>query len=171
FKIIPLIETAAAVLNAQEICKASSRVVAIAFGCEDFLSDLEGIHDKAGQSIFTARAMISMAARANNVIPIDTVHVRIHDLEELENNLQLAKKLGFEGMLILHPKELPLAHQYFSPDEQEVNDAKTMLELAEEAKKDAKGVALMNGKFIGPPMVASAKKTLKKHELISQKNQ
>jgi citrate lyase subunit beta/citryl-CoA lyase len=171
FKIIPLIETAAAVLNAQEICKASSRVVAIAFGCEDFLTDLEGIHDKAGQSIFTARAMISMAARANNVIPIDTVHVRIHDLEELENNLQLAKKLGFEGMLILHPKELPLAHQYFSPNEKEVEDAKTMLKLAEEAKKDAKGVALMNGKFIGPPMVASAKKTLKKHELISQKNQ
>ncbi len=170
FKIIPLIETAAAVLNVQEICKASSRVVAVAFGCEDFLTDLEGIHDKDGQSIFTARAMITMAARANNVIPIDTVHVNIHDLKELESNLQLAKKLGFEGMLILHPKELALAHQYFSPDEKEVRDAKTMLQLAEEAKQDDKGVALMNGKFIGPPMVAAAKKTLKKHELISHKN-
>ena len=170
FKIIPLIETAAAVLNVQEICKASSRVVAVAFGCEDFLTDLEGIHDKDGQSIFTARAMITMAARANNVIPIDTVHVNIHDLKELESNLQLAKKLGFEGMLILHPKELALAHQYFSPDEKEVRDAKTMLQLAEEAKQDDKGVALMNGKFIGPSMVAAAKKTLKKHELISHKN-
>lgn len=169
FKIIPLIETAAAVLNAQEICKASSRVVAIAFGCEDFLTDLEGIHDNEGQSIFTARAMISMAARANNVIPIDTVHVKIHDLKELESNLQIAKKLGFEGMLILHPKELPLAHQYFSPNKQEVEDAKTMLKSAEEAKKDAKGVALMNGKFIGPPMVATAKKILKKHALICEK--
>ena len=41
FKIIPLIETAAAVLNAQEICQASDRVIAIAYGCEDFISDLD----------------------------------------------------------------------------------------------------------------------------------
>lgn len=43
-KIIPLIETASAVLNAQEICQASDRVIAIAFGCEDFITDLQGIH-------------------------------------------------------------------------------------------------------------------------------
>jgi citrate lyase subunit beta / citryl-CoA lyase len=169
FKIIPLIETAAAVLNAQEICQASSRVIAIAFGCEDFLTDLEGIHDANGRSIFSARAMISMAARANKVIPIDTVHVNIHDLDELETNLVLAKELGFEGMLILHPKEIKLAHKYFSPSEKEVEDARKMLELAEIAKQNAQGVALMDGKFIGPPMVSTAKKILKKHELIQNK--
>jgi len=70
FKIVPLIETAAAVLNAQEICLASNRVIAIAFGCEDFISDLEGIHDKKGQSILTARTMIAMSpAIAGVVIP------------------------------------------------------------------------------------------------------
>ena len=52
FKIIPLIETAAAVLNAQDICQASKRVIAIAFGCEDFIADLQGIHDHKGQSLF-----------------------------------------------------------------------------------------------------------------------
>ncbi|MCK4956306.1 MAG: HpcH/HpaI aldolase/citrate lyase family protein, partial [Candidatus Cloacimonetes bacterium] len=56
FKIIPLIETAAAVLNAQEICQASKRVVAIAFGCEDFVADLGGIHDHKGKSLFTPRS-------------------------------------------------------------------------------------------------------------------
>ena len=169
FKIIPLIETAAAALNAQEICQASKRVVAIAFGCEDFVADLGGIHDHEGQSIYTPRALIAMAARANNVIPVDTVHINVHDLEDLEKNLIIAKNLGFEGMLVLHPKELPLVHKYFSPTEKEVEEAKEMLRLSEEAEKMNKGVAVLNGKFIGPPMVIAAKKTLKKNELIFNK--
>jgi len=169
FKIIPLIETAAAVLNAQEICQASKRVVAIAFGCEDFISDLGGIHDHKGESLFTARSIIAMAAKANNVIPIDTVHINVHDLEDLEENLVLAKKLGFEGMLVLNPKELPLVHQYFSPTEKEIEDAKEMLRLSNEAKKVGKGVAMMNGKFIGPPMVISANNILAKVAIMMKK--
>ncbi len=169
FKLIPLIETAAAVLNAQDICKASKRVVAIAFGCEDFITDLEGIHDAEHESLFTPRAIIAMAARANGVIPIDTVHINVHDLDDLETNLVVAKKLGFEGMLVLNPKEIPLAHQYFSPSEQEVGDAKEMLVMFEESQKEGKGVAVKDGKFIGPPMVLAAKKTIKKAELIRSK--
>ena len=166
YKIIPLIETTAAVLNAQDICKASSRVVGIAYGCEDFISDLGGIHDKEGKSLFTPRALIAMAAKANGVIPIDTVHINVHDLEDLEENLKLSKILGFEGMLVLNPKELTLVHKYFSPTKMDVENAKEILYLAEIAKKEGKGVALMNGKFIGPPMLISAKKTLRKDEII-----
>jgi citrate lyase subunit beta / citryl-CoA lyase len=166
FKIIPIIETAAAVLNAQEICQASDRVVAIAFGCEDFITDLGGIHDVNGQSLFTARALIAMAAKANQVVPIDTVHIKVHDLEDLEKNLIIAKNLGFEGMLVLHPKELPLVHRYFTPSEDEVKEANEMLKMADEAQKEGKGVAFMNGKFIGPPMVQNAKNILKKISLI-----
>jgi citrate lyase subunit beta / citryl-CoA lyase len=166
FKIIPLIETSAAVLNAQEICQASDRVVAIAFGCEDFITDLEGIHDKEGQSLFTARALIAMAAKANKVVPIDTVHIKVHDLDDLERNIQLAKKLGFEGMLVLNPKELELVHKYFTPSKEEIFEAYDMLKLYEESLKEHKGVAVKNGKFIGPPMVVTAKKIIKKAKLI-----
>lgn len=170
YKIIPLIEMSAAVLNAQEICQASKRVVAIAFGCEDFVSDLEGVHDHEGQSIFVPRAMIALAARANGVIPIDTVHINVHDLEDLEKNLVLAKNLGFEGMLVLHPKELELVHKYFSPAEQEYADAKEMLELYKESQGENKGVAVKNGKFIGPPMVIAAEMIIKKYESVTKKD-
>ena len=169
FRIVPLIETAAAVLNAQEICLASSRVIAIAYGCEDFIADLEGIHDHEGKSLYVPRAMIAMAARATDVIPIDTVHINVHDLEDLEENAKLAKILGFEGMLVLHPKELPIAHKYFTPSEKEVEAAREMLRLSEEAEKMGKGVAVLNGRFIGPPMVIAAKKILEKDALIRQK--
>ena len=170
FKIIPLIETAAAVLNAQDICQASERVIALAFGCEDYISDLDGIHDHEGQSIFTPRALIAMAARANNKIPIDTVHINIHNLIELEKNLKVAKNLGFEGMLVLHPKELPLVHKYFSPTDEEVDEATQMLKLSELANEEGRGVAILDGKFIGPPLVLKAKKILNRHKIIKTKN-
>jgi citrate lyase subunit beta/citryl-CoA lyase len=170
FKIIPLIETASAVMNAQDICNASSRVVAIAYGSEDFIADLEGQHDLEHESLFVARNMIAMAARACRVTPIDTVHVRVKDLEDLEKNLILSKKLGYEGMLCLNPIELPLVHRYFSPTEQDVNEAREILRLDKEARENNQGVAIMNGKFIGPPFVLKANKILKKHEKITNKH-
>ncbi|GHU68130.1 putative citrate lyase, beta subunit [Bacteroidia bacterium] len=170
FKIIPLIETTGAVMNIQEICSVCpNRVVAVAFGCEDFVTDLGGKHDPEGQSIFSARAQIAMGARACGIIPIDTVHIKVHDLEDLENNLILSKKLGFEGMLILNPKELHLCHQYYSPNEDEVTWAEEMIDLAENAVKEGKGVAVKDNKFIGPPMVKMAQKILQKHYLQNNK--
>jgi len=169
FKIVPLIETAAAVLNAQEICMASQRVIAIAFGCEDFIADLEGIHDHDGQSLYVPRALIAMAARATGVIPIDTVHIHVHDLEDLEKNVLLAKIMGFEGMLVLHPKELDIVHKHYTPSDKEVEDAREMLCLFAKAEKDNKGVAVFDGKFVGPPMVAAAKKVVAKNNLLNQK--
>lgn len=168
FKIIPLIETASAVLNAEEICRASDRVIAIAYGSEDFITDLEGIHDEEHISLFTPRALVAMAARATKVVPIDTVHVRVKDLEDLEKNLTLSKKLGFEGMLVLNPIEIPLVHKYYSPTEEEVQNAEEILKLDKEARVNNQGVAIMNGKFIGPPFVAKAKKILAKSTLIKK---
>ena len=166
YKIIALIETAGAVMNIQDICTACDRVIAVAFGCEDYVTDLKGKHDISGSSIFYARNAIVNGARACGVIPIDTVHIRIHDLEDLEANLKIAKQLGYEGMLCLNPKELPLVHQYFSPSEEEVAWATEMVQLAEEAKKEGKGVALKDGKFIGPPMLKMANDILIKNNMI-----
>ncbi|MFN3138303.1 MAG: HpcH/HpaI aldolase/citrate lyase family protein [Allomuricauda sp.] len=171
FKIIALIETASAVMNVQEICAASDRVVAIAFGSEDFITDLEGIHDQEHLSLFSPRAMIAMGARAQNVIPIDTVHVRVKDLEDLEKNLQLSVKLGFEGMLVLNPIEIPLVHKYYSPSKEEVEHSKEILISDQLARKEGIGVAIINGKFIGPPFVAKANKILEKDKLIQRKKQ
>ncbi|MCH4896285.1 CoA ester lyase [Marinilabiliaceae bacterium JC040] len=170
FKIIPLIETPGAVMNISKICCSSKRVIAVAFGCEDYVTDLRGNHDEFDQSIFFARNMIVNGARACGVIPIDTVHIKVHDLEDLERNLKVSRDLGFEGMLVLNPKELPLVHKYYSPSESEIKWAKDMIELSIEAVDKGKGVAVKENKFIGPPMVKMANEILDKIELISSKS-
>lgn len=172
FKIIPLIETAGAVVNIKDICTACpTRVVAVAFGCEDYVTDIRGKHDDEGQSIFYARNAIVNAARLAGIIPIDTVHIKVHDLKDLEKEVILGKKLGFDGMLVLNPKELPIVHKYYSPSEEEVSWATEMVELAEEAVREGKGVAVKDNKFIGPPMVRMAKNILAKYNKIQQKIQ
>ena len=168
FKIIPLIETTGAVINIKEICSACTRVIAVAFGCEDFITDLQGKHDLEGQSIMMARNLISIGARSCGVLPIDTVHIRVHDLKDLERNLQISKNLGFEGMLVLNPKELPLVNRYFSPTHEEISWAEEMIELSEKAKAEGKGVAVKDEKFIGPPMVKMANNILRKKKLIDK---
>lgn len=166
FKIIPLIETAGAVINIKEICNACGRVIAVAFGCEDYVTDMRGKHDSEGTSIITARNMICIGARSCGVLPIDTVHIKVHDLDDLEKNLILSKNLGFEGMLVLNPKELPLVNKYYSPTEEEVAWAREMISLSEEAVSEGKGVAMKDNKFIGPPMVKMARNILRKNALI-----
>lgn len=170
FKIIALIETPGAVMNIQDICTACpERLVAVAFGCEDFMTELGGQHDSNYDSIFTARAMIAMGAKANGIVPIDTVHIKVHDLEDLERNLIIGRQLGFEGMLVLNPKEIPLVHKYYSPNEEDISWANEMVQLSEDAVALGKGVAVKDNKFIGPPMVRMANQILKKHNLITGK--
>lgn len=171
FKLIPLIETAGSIVNIKEICQACTRVIAVAFGCEDYVTDTRGKHDDEGKSIFYARNAIVNAARFADIIPIDTVHIKVHDLEDLEKEVITGKELGFEGMLVLNPKELPIVHKYYSPSEEEVAWATEMVELAEEAVREGKGVAVKDNKFIGPPMVKMAKNILAKYEKICRKPQ
>ena len=163
--VIPLIETAGAVLNCQSICEAPS-VIAVAFGCEDYTADLQGIHSHAQLSV--PRAMIAMAARTARVIPIDTVHINVHDLDELESEAMFARSLGFEGMLVLHPKELPIVHKVFTPSDLAVSEAREMLRLSKEATANNKGVAYLNGRFIGPPLVRQAQAVLDRYERIQR---
>ena len=171
FLIFPVIETGGGVLNAREICAVSERVVALGFGSEDFTQEMESIRDSADVSIFAPRALIAFGARAEGVIPIDTPHVNIHDLEGLERHCTDSKTLGYGGIQILHPKEIEIAHKVFSPGEQEMEDAREMIRLAEEAEKEDRGVVVMNGKFIGPPLVKKARKVIALADLIIQHNE
>ena len=70
---------------------------------------------------------------------------------------------------MLNPKELPLVHQYYSPSAEEIAWAEEMVQLSEEAVREGKGVAVKDGKFIGPPMLKMARNILHKHQLIQAK--
>lgn len=169
FKLIPLIETTGAVANINEVCESCpERIIAVGFGAEDYMSDLGGRHNEGGNSIYSARAIIANAAKAHNIVPLDIVHMKVHDLEDLEREMNVARDLGYEGKMLVHPKEIPVCHKCFSPSEEQVKWAEEIVFLADEARKEGRGVAYLNNKFIGPPMLKMAQDVLKKAEMCKQ---
>jgi citrate lyase subunit beta / citryl-CoA lyase len=168
FKIIPLIETASAVLHAEDICKSSDRIIALVLGSEDLCADLCGINELTHSVLSVPRALCVLAARAAGVIPIDTLHINVHDFDDLEKELKLARNLGFEGKLLLHPKEIELTHKYFTPSIQEYEKARKVIKLTKEASNQNIRVAIIDETFIGPPMVRQAEHTISRFNRIAE---
>ena len=161
-----------AVANINDVCEACpERIIAVGFGAEDYMSDLGGRHNEGGNSIFSARAIIANAAKAHDIVPLDIVHMKVHDLEDLEKEMNVARDLGYEGKMLVHPKEIQPCHKCFSPSEEQVDWAKEIIFLSEEAVREGRGVAYMNNKFIGPPMLKMAQEILEKSKLCNGINE
>jgi len=142
--LIPLIETAQAILHLESI--AEFQVEALAFGGEDFKADIQG------EDTYMVRSMIVTAARAYGIEPIDSVYTGP------PNNLAAvvyeSNYMGFSGMLAVHPDQVETINEGFSPSKQEIAWAANVIE------KYKGGITIIDGEFIGPPMVKTAKRIL-----------
>lgn len=166
FDIIALIETPRAVLNAYEIAIASPRVIGLLFGSEDFLTDIEGFHGPEERSIVCPRHLVSMAARAVGIVPIDTPYIRVHDNEGLREHIIQANELGFEGMLVMSPQQIEIAREMYTPSEEKVGKAREMIRLAAEAADKNRGIAVSEGVFISPPTLKRNKNLVHRYEAV-----
>ncbi len=167
FKICPLIETGSAMIKAYDIATASERVNALVLGGEDYLTDLDGLHKEHGASLLVPRSLVVMAARTAKIDAIDTPFLDIHNLEGFEKEVKLARELGFSGTLIIHPTQIAIANQAFTPSEEEIREAQRIIKAIEESKERGLGVALMDGKLIGPPMEKRAQNVMNKVKRIN----
>lgn len=160
--LMPIIENAAGVMNAYEIARASENVVALAIGLEDYTADIGTQRTPEGKETFFARSMVVNAARAANIQPIDSVFSDIDDMEALKRNVLESKALGFAGMGCIHPRQVPVIHENFLPDEAETSRAKRIVAAFEKAKKDGSGVVALDSKMIDLPVVNRALKTIER---------
>lgn len=160
FAIIPLIETTAALRKIDAICMASPRISSIAFGSEDFMDDLRGIHDEQGLALAIPRATIPIAARAHNLRAIDTVHLEVHNSTALAKRIETSKRLGYQGMLALHPCQVGAINSGYGANPADIRKAEKIVLAFEEAMNEKESIALMDGELIGPPMYKAALKLL-----------
>jgi len=165
-RMCPLIETACAGLHTYRIATASPRMVALAFGGEDYLTDLDGLHRKHGLGFLVPRALLVMAARAARLEAIDTPYLDIADDEGFTREVTLARELGFSGQLVIHPSQVAIANRIFSPSEDEIREARRIVDAIEDGRRKGLGVGLLDGSLIGPPMEKRARAVLRKVERI-----
>jgi citrate lyase subunit beta/citryl-CoA lyase len=121
--LMPIIESALGVVNAYEIASASQNVVAVAIGLEDYTASIGAQRTDEGRESFYARSAVVNAARAAGVQPIDSVFSEFENMELLKANALSSKSLGFEGMGCIHPAQVKVVNEAFSPNRQEIEKA------------------------------------------------
>lgn len=159
-KIFAAIESARGVLNAYQIALASSRLIGIALGAEDFVTDLKTTRSIDGIELLTARSFILLAARAAGIDAVDTVFSNINDEEGFKNEVKLIKQLGFDGKSIINPRQIEIVHEIFTPTKEEIAKSQRIIEASTEAEEKGSGVISLDGKMIDKPIVERARRVL-----------
>ncbi|SUO93324.1 aldolase/citrate lyase family protein [Suttonella ornithocola] len=164
-KLLAAIESAQGILSANEIAKASPRLIGIALGAEDYVRAMKTERSPEGLELFFARATILHAARANGIMAFDTVYSDVRNEAGFLQEASIIKQMGFDGKSLINPSQIPLIHQLFSPTQKEVEQAKRIIHAAEEAAKAGIGVVSLNGKMIDTPIIERSRLILERATL------
>ena len=158
--LIPWLETAKAVVSAYEICASSPRIVAVAFGAEDFTNDM-GIERRSDESdVEYPRRAVVVAARAAGVPALDTPYFGFRDPDGLRESSRRSKGFGYQGRFAIHPSQIEIINDTYAPSEAEVEKALRVVAAFEEAELRGSGATSLNGQVIDVPVVRRARKLL-----------
>jgi citrate lyase subunit beta/citryl-CoA lyase len=158
--IVAGIETALAVAEARSILSAE-RVVAGYFGAEDFIADMGGVRRDDNLEVAYARARVSLAARIAGVPALDFVVTAFRDAERFRREAAEARALGYTGKLCIHPAQVALANEAFTPSPDEVARARRLLEAYAAALRDGRAALAFEGQMVDTPLVERARAVLR----------
>ncbi|MFH1090071.1 MAG: CoA ester lyase [Pseudomonadota bacterium] len=164
--VIPLIESALGVANAYAIAAEKTepeRVFTLSLGAADLSLDLGLELTRSGEELAYPRARLAFACRAAGLAPpLDTPFmIDLSDLEALEAEARRAKQLGYQGKLCVHPRQVEVLNQVFSPRAEEIEQARKIVQAFEEAEKHGLGAIQVEGKFIDLPVIERARRILR----------
>jgi citrate lyase subunit beta/citryl-CoA lyase len=159
-KLVPWIETAMAIVHVYNICTASPRIIGVAFGAEDFTHDMGIERNEDDSEVAYPRSAMCVAARAADVLALDTPYFRFRDAEGLQHNARASKKLGFKGKFAIHPAQIDIINATFSPAPAEIDHARRVVAAFEAAERAGRGSTSLDGKVIDVPVVKRARALL-----------
>ncbi len=165
-RLIVLIETARGLLDMPAIAKASARIVALNMGNEDLALDLGMEPDD--ETLLMPRQQLVIAAAAANVMPLGLMGMatQFADLDAYRALALRSRRFGFQGSSCIHPSQIAILNEAFSPTAEEVARANRIVEGARAAEAAGKGAFAIDGKMIDPPITARAERLLARHQAI-----
>ena len=154
------LETAKGILNLKEIAEADKRLEAIIFGAEDYAASVGATRTKEATEVLYARSAVVAACAANDLQAIDMVYIDFKDSEGLRIEAEGGAGLGFSGKQVIHPNQVPVAQEAFTPSDEAIAYAKRVVESFESSQKEGKGAYALDGKMIDMPLLRNAQKVL-----------
>lgn len=151
-----LIETSLGMANVEAIAQSSRRLEAMHFGVADYAASMRartvnigGLNpDYPGDQWHASLTMMIVACRAYGLRPIDGPFGDFKDAEGFRAAARRGAALGIEGKWAIHPSQIDLANQVFTPPDTEVTRARRILEALDQAAREGKGAAQLDGKMI-----------------------
>ncbi len=157
--LMPIVETALGITNLEAICDSPSRVRRLAFGAGDYHHDIACEWTPQETALADARARLVRVSRAAGLEPpIDTVVIHINDDERLRESARRGREFGFQGKLVIHPRQVDPCNEIFSPTEAEVAHARAVIAAFERAEAAGSASIQLDGYFIDYPIVERAKR-------------
>lgn len=161
-RLLPIIETARGVINLREIAAASERIDALIFGAEDLAGDIGATRTAAGWEVFYARSAVVMHAAAFGLPAIDTLVIDFHDDAALSDDCRFGVQLGFSGKLAIHPRQVPIIQAAFTPTDEQIEQARALIEAHAQHQARGVGAFAWEGKMIDRPAIRAAEQVLAK---------
>jgi citrate lyase subunit beta / citryl-CoA lyase len=158
-ELVPNVETAAGLLNAFDIAKASPRVSALLVASEDMVADLGTVRSRGGEELAYVRARFLVECRAAGVEAIDCPYT-FSDLKGAIADARYAKKLGYRMKSLVDPSHAKALNAVFTPSSLEIKKARRIVAAFEKARAAGKDRAKVGGALIEVPIYAAAKRLL-----------
>ncbi len=160
-RLLALVETADGIARVDSLATSRARVDALCFGHADFSRDMGlASADAARGVVFHARCALAIAARAGQVVPVDTVFLDVRDEAGFRRDAQLGLELGFEGKLCIHPSQVGVANEVHTPSKEQIMYAQRVMEASREAEAEGRGVFTVDGKMVDAPVIAAQHRVL-----------
>ena len=154
------IETAKGILNLKEIAESDKRLDAIIFGAEDYAASVGATRTKEATEVLYARSAVVTACAANDLQAIDMVYIDFKDEAGLRVEAEQGAGFGFSGKQVIHPNQVSVAQEAFTPSDSAIEYAKRIVESFESSQKEGKGAYALDGKMIDMPLLKNAQKVL-----------
>lgn len=171
-EVIPLIESAKGVMCARQIFEATGRVRTTLFGSGehgDLVADLHCEWTPDGTALLTARSMVVLAARATEVQPLDAVFMDYANLDGLRTECLLARRVGCAGKVAIHPAQVPVIHEVFTPAPDEVARQRRIVELFDQALAQGRASISVDGQMVDYAVAAHARSILARSDAVRQR--
>lgn len=155
-QLMAAIESAVGVINAVAIAKSSKRLMGIALAAFDYVMDMQTERGD-GTELFYARCAVLHAARGAGIDAFDVVYADINDEAGFLKEVDLIKRMGFNGKSLINPRQIDVLHNAYAPTQEEVDYAERVIAAAEEGERNGLGVISLNGKMIDAPIINHAR--------------
>jgi citrate lyase subunit beta/citryl-CoA lyase len=166
-RVIANVESAAGIWQLEKVARADPRVIALVLGSEDFA--LSAGVEPTREVLFLPKQLTVLAARAAGVMPLGLVEsvANFTDLERFRNVAIRSSELGFVGSYAIHPVQVPILNEVFSPHPDAVASARAVLDAAKAAMKDGSGAFSFGGRMVDKPILDRAERLLARAEAIA----